>query len=175
MWPRPSDTRRILESRSSRLGGARSTCSEPCCPRFPFASCQPACLTPATQRPVEPPLIIASGCACGVFYLPSFRARGRGLLAALMSHPSALRARHAPTSNPALRVHPCLCRCPSPAPICLITFLTAPCQLALPSGMDGPSREAVPSQEIDNPVSRGLSPPSAFSRMLLPVPGDASD
>lgn len=64
---------------------------------------------------------------------------------------------------------------PLPAPICLITFLTAPCQLARPSGMDGPSREAVPSQEIDNPVSRGLSPPSASSRMLLPVPGDASD
>ena len=48
------------------------------------------------------------------FYLPSFRTRSHGLLAPLMSHPSALQARHAPTSTAALRVHPRLYRSPSP-------------------------------------------------------------
>ena len=70
------------------------------------------------------------------FYLPSFRTRSRGLLAPLVSHPSALQARHAPTSTAALRVHPRLCRCPSPHLTLQITFPTAPCQLARPSEMD---------------------------------------
>lgn len=118
----------------------------------------------------------------------SVRVRPRCLLSALLPNmePRPPGGPHVPPQRSAGAPRPHVQPCPaSPplsvsmplprTPLCLITFLTAPCQLARPSGMDRPCREAVPSQEKDNPVSRGLSPPSASSRMLLPVQADASD
>lgn len=114
MWPRRFDTGQVLEPKVQRLGGARSPCSEPCCSHFPFASWQTARLTPATQRPVEPPPIIALGCALGVLSICPLSECGASA-PWRPSYPTTALCRRA-TPTPALRVYPWLYRCPSPPP-----------------------------------------------------------
>ena len=138
MWPRPSDTGQVLEPKAQRLGRARSTCSEPCCSHFPFVSWQPARLTPATHRPVEPPPIIASGCAPVVLSICPLSECG----ASAPWRPSCPTTALCRRTTPRPHAHPCPASPPLPceptlgwigAPprhhTPLDIFLTAPCQL----------------------------------------------